>query len=185
MPDASEFLPLKDWIGRCETRRDTVCVAPLVALNALLERDEAPPRMGEAAPALAHWLYFLPSYRRSDAGPDGHALRGGFLPPVPLPRRMWAGSRIEFHRPFVVGAEIERVSKIQEVTLKEGRSGPLVFVTVRHEVSDHGGLVLSDEHDIVYRGKAATAATAGRAPPEETCGGDAATGPVLPFCVWR
>ena len=155
-----EFAALRDWVGRSETRRDVVTAAPLAALSALLDRDDAVPRAGEAAPPLAHWLYFLPSYRQSEAGPDGHALRGGFLPPVQLPRRMWAGSRLQFVRPLVVGSDVERRSTIVEVSPKQGRSGALVFVTVRHEVSDNGGLVLADEHDIVYRGAAPLAASA-------------------------
>lgn len=158
MNDTSEFANLKDWIGRTETRQDVVTAAPLVALAALLDRDDPPPRKGDAAPPLAHWLYFLPAYPQSEVGPDGHALKGSFLPPVPLPRRMWAGSRLEFPRPLTVGAEVERVSRIHDVVLKEGRSGPLVFVTVRHEVSDSGGLVLTDEHDLVFRGETALAA---------------------------
>ncbi|HEY4998617.1 MAG TPA: MaoC family dehydratase N-terminal domain-containing protein, partial [Usitatibacter sp.] len=125
---------LRGWIGRSETRRDVITAAPLVALAALLDRDDARPRAGDAAPPLAHWLYFLPAYRQSEAGPDGHARKGDFLPPVALPRRMWAGSRLDFLRPLAVGAEVERVSTIRDVTMKEGRSGPLVFVTVRHEV---------------------------------------------------
>jgi 3-methylfumaryl-CoA hydratase len=80
------------------------------------------------------------------------------MPPVPLPRRMWAGSRLEFPRPLLVGSKVERVSRIAEVVLKQGRSGPLVFVTVRHEVSDAGGLVIADEHEVVYRGETALAA---------------------------
>jgi len=153
-----------DWIGRSEDRDDTVTAAPLVSLSALLDRDDPPPREGDAAPPLAHWLYFLPSYRQSAAGPDGHAARGEFLPPVPLPRRMWAGSRLEFLRPLVVGSRVRRVSRITDVVPKQGRSGALVFVTVRHEVSDAGGLVLSDEHDIVYRGESAGASPVTPAP---------------------
>jgi 3-methylfumaryl-CoA hydratase len=151
----AELGPLRAWIGRSETRRDVVGAAPLVALGALLDRDDAAPLPGEAAPPLAHWLYFLPAYRQSEAGPDGHALKGDFLPPVPLPRRMWAGSRLEFMRPLAVGSDVSRSSTIKDVAMKEGRSGPLVFVTVRHEVSDAHGLVLTDEHDIVYRGESA------------------------------
>src|SRR5687767_5196557 len=154
----AQFANLTEWIGRTETRRDDVTAAPLVALSALLDREDPPPAKGDAAPPLAHWLCFLPSYRQSDVGPDGHAVTGAFLPPVPLPRRMWAGSRLEFVRPLTVGADVERVSRIQDVKVKEGRSGTLVFVTVRHEVRDGGGLVLTDEHDIVYRGETALAA---------------------------
>jgi 3-methylfumaryl-CoA hydratase len=145
----------REWIGRTEERRDVVTAAPLVALSALLDREDPEPREGDAAPPLAHWLYFHPDYRQSQAGPDGHAARGEFLPPVPLPRRMWAGSRLEFLRPLAVGARVTRVSRILDVAPKSGRSGDLVFVTVRHEVSDERGLVLSDEHDIVYRGESA------------------------------
>jgi 3-methylfumaryl-CoA hydratase len=158
----------RDWIGRAEEREDTVAAAPLVSLAALLDRDEPQPRDGDAAPPLAHWLYFLPAYRQSDAGPDGHAARGAFLPPVPLPRRMWAGSRLEFLRPLVVGTRVRRISRIRDVATKHGRSGALVFVTVRHEVSDAGGLVLTDEHDIVYRGEASAAAEPKPAPPRAT-----------------
>ena len=147
----------REWVGRTESRDDVVAAAPLVSLAALLDRDDPPPRAGDAAPPLAHWLYFLPSYRQSEAGPDGHAARGGFLPPVPLPRRMWAGSRLEFLRPLRVGSAVKRVSRIADVVPKHGRSGALVFVTVRHEVSDDRGLVLTDEHDIVFRGETALA----------------------------
>jgi 3-methylfumaryl-CoA hydratase len=146
-----------EWIGRTETRHDVATTAPLLALSALLDRDDPAPRAGDPAPPLAHWLYFLPFYRQSQAGADGHAARGEFMPPVPLPRRMWAGSRLEFLRPLKVGEEITRVSRIEDVASKEGRSGPLVFVTVRHEVSNRQGLALTDEHDIVYRGEAARA----------------------------
>src|SRR5688572_26416295 len=141
---------LAQWIGRTETRHDTVTAAPLVALSALLDRDDPRPRNGDPAPPLAHWLYFLPAHKQSETAPDGHALRGTFLPPVPLPRRMWAGSRLEFHRPLEVGQSVERLSTIRDIQLKEGRSGTLAFVTVRHEIRDPGGLVLTDEHDIVY-----------------------------------
>ena len=159
------FDEFKQWVGRTETREDVVTAAPLAALSALLDREDPAPRAGDAAPPLAHWLYFLPAYRQSEAGPDGHARRGGFLPPVPLPRRMWGGSRLEFLRPLIVGEAVTRVSRITDVAPKQGRSGPLVFVTVRHELSDRTGRVLTDEHDIVYRGEAATAAGAPVAAP--------------------
>lgn len=175
------FAGLAGWIGRGETRRDVITVAPLVALAALLDRDDPVPRAGDAAPPLAHWLYFVPGYRQSEAGPDGHALKGGFMPPVPLPRRMWAGSRLEFVRPLAVGAYVERTSTIRDVAVKQGRSGPLVFVTVRHEISDAGGLVLSDEHDIVYRGETALAAAPVAAPQGEAWRREITPDPVLLF----
>ena len=171
----------RDWIGRIERHDDVVTAAPLRALAALLDRDDPKPRAGDAAPPLAHWLYFLPIYRQSDAGPDGHAARGGFLPPVPLPRRMWAGSRLEFVKPLRVGAQVTRISRIKDVALKEGRSGPLVFVTVRHEVSDTAGLVLTDEHDIVYRGEAGAAAAPTTAPTGEAWSREIRPDPLLLF----
>ena len=181
MGNAPEFARISEWIGKSETRADVITVAPLVALSGLLDRDEPPPKMGDAAPPLAHWLYFLPAYRVSDAGPDGHAFKGSFMPPVPLPRRMWAGSRLEFLRPLAVGAEVARRSTIKDVTMKEGRSGPLVFVTVLHEVSDAGGPVLTDEHDIVYRGESALAAKDTTAPSGEQWRREIQPDPVLLF----
>jgi len=142
---------LREWVGKSETRTDLIDARPLELLSATLDRDDPSPRDGDAVPPLWHWLYFLPVYRQSEVGPDGHAKRGGFLPPVALPRRMWAGSRIEWHRPLTVGAVATRDSRIVSVTPKRGKSGELVFVLVRHEISVAGVLVLTEEHDIVYR----------------------------------
>jgi 3-methylfumaryl-CoA hydratase len=142
---------IEAWIGRSERRVDTITPAPLAALSATLDRDDAPPAPGSAVPPLWHWLHFLPLHRQSELGPDGHAQRGGFLPPVPLPRRMWAGGRLAFHQALRMGDAAERVSRIVSVDTKDGRSGPLVFVTVRHEISNAQGLALTEEHDIVYR----------------------------------
>jgi 3-methylfumaryl-CoA hydratase len=146
---------LQEWVGKTETRSDLIDARPVELLSATLDRDDPAPRSGDALPPLWHWLYFLPAHRQSDVGPDGHARRGGFLPPIPLPRRMWAGSRIEWFRPIVIGDEASRVSRIVSVTSKSGRSGALLFVVVRHEISTAAGLALAEEHDIVYRGLAA------------------------------
>ena len=143
--------PLRRWIGKSQTHDDVVTPTPIAALAATLDRTEAWPQPGDPLPPIWHWLYFLPIFRLSASGPDGHPTRGEFLPPVPLPRRMWAGSRLEFLRPLRVGAAIVRTSRIADVTGKEGRAGPLVFVRVRHEIADGGGLAIVDEHDIVYR----------------------------------
>lgn len=123
----------------------------MAALSATLDRDDPPPSLGDPLPPLWHWLYFLPVHRQSELGPDGHAKLGGFLPPVPLPRRLWAGTRIEFHHPLRVGETITRESRIVNVEHKQGRSGSLVFVLVRHEIRNAAGIALTDEHDIVYR----------------------------------
>jgi 3-methylfumaryl-CoA hydratase len=148
--DALEHL--REWVGRTEQRLDTITAAPLAALAATLDRDDPPPASGSAVPPLWHWLYFLPVARQSELGADGHPRRGGFLPPVELPRRMWAGGRLAFARPLRVGEVATRVSKIADVTAKDARSGPLVFVTVHHDVSTPEGHALHEEHDIVYRG---------------------------------
>jgi 3-methylfumaryl-CoA hydratase len=143
--------PLQEWVGRTETRTDTVDARPVALLSATLDRDDPPPRIGDPLPPLWHWLYFLPSYRHDEAGGDGHAKRGGFLPPVPLPRRMWAGSRLEWTSPLRIGDTVTRVSSIKSITQKQGASGALVFVVVRHELSTADGPALAEEHDIVYR----------------------------------
>jgi 3-methylfumaryl-CoA hydratase len=143
---------LEEWVGRTETRADQVTPAPLAALSATLDRDDPMPRPGDPLPPLWHWLFFLPIHRQSELGPDGHHARGGFLPPIALPRRMWAGSRITFHQTLRVGEAITRTSRIAGVTHKEGRSGSLVFVGVSHEISCAAGLAIVDEHDIVYAG---------------------------------
>lgn len=139
------------WVGRTERRVDQVTPVPVAALAATLDRDESPPIAGDALAPLRHWLYFLPLHKRSEIGPDGHALRGGFLPPVSLPRRMWAGGRLEFARPLRIGDTIERVSHIVRIDQKEGRTGPLVFVLVRHEIGVGNEVALVEEHDIVFR----------------------------------
>ena len=141
------------WIGRSETAHDTVGATPVAALAATLDLPAAPLAAGTPLPPLWHWLYFLPLHRASEIGSDGHARRGGFLPPVPLPRRMWAGSQFEFRSPIRVGDAVTRVSTIDNVVDKQGRSGALVFVKVRHELFCNGaaGPALVEFHDIVYR----------------------------------
>ena len=154
--DAAALAHLQTWVGQTETHHDDITAAPVRGLAATLDRDDAPPVPGTELPPLWHWLYFLPQARQSEIGPDGHARRGGFLPPVPLPRRMWAGGRLEWQadNPLRVGDAVRRVSRIESVTHKSGRSGELLFVLVRHELHNAKGLALSEEHDIVYRSAA-------------------------------
>ncbi|NMF88569.1 FAS1-like dehydratase domain-containing protein [Aromatoleum petrolei] len=153
---------LQDWVGRTEVLRDRVTAAPPIALAATLDHPRTGFDTGADLPAPWHWLYFLPSVRQSEIGADGHPKRGGFLPPVALPRRMWAGSQMRFVRPLKVGADVTRTSRIANVRVKEGRSGALVFVKVEHRIEDAGGLVLEEAQDIVYR----DAAKSGEATPE-------------------
>ena len=144
---------LAAWVGRSETVHDTIGPTPVAALTATLDHPPAPVPAGTPLPPLWHWLYFLPLHRQSEIGPDGHARRGGFLPPVPLPRRMWAGSQFQFHAPVRVGDAVARRSTIADVTQKDGRTGKLVFVKVKHELYCNGAEVpaLTEFHDIVYR----------------------------------
>jgi len=142
---------ISDWIGRTESRADVITAWPIAALNATLDYEAAEPAAGDAVPPGWHWLYFLEAKRAGELGHDGHPRRGGFLPPVALPRRMWAGGRIEFRQPLRIGDRVRRDSTLMSVEHKQGRSGDLVFVTVRHEVSANGTVALSEEHDIVYR----------------------------------
>lgn len=142
---------LRTWVNRTETVTDLVTPAPLNALSATLDRDDPPVAKESTVPPCWHWLYFLPYVKQSEIGPDGHPHRGGFLPAVPLPRRMWAGSQIAFHAPLQIGQSISRTSRIVDVSMKQGRTGPLVFVKVDHEITTEGRLAISERHDIVYR----------------------------------
>jgi 3-methylfumaryl-CoA hydratase len=141
---------LADWIGRREILHDVAAPAPLAGLAATLDHAEPPWRPGEVPP-LGHWLYFLPRALERDIAIDGHPRKGGFLPPVDLPRRMWAGGEFTFAAPIPVGAAITRRSTIAAVTEKTGRSGPMVFVRVEHEIATGAGPALSEVHHIVYR----------------------------------
>jgi 3-methylfumaryl-CoA hydratase len=143
--------PYAEWLGRTETRHDIVTATPIAALAATLDRDDPPPATGTPLPPLWHWLYFLPLQRQSEIGPDGHPRRGGFLPPVELPRRMWAGGRLSFLQPLRAGDAVTRTSRIASIASKQARSGPLVFVTVEHEIATATGVALREAHDIVYR----------------------------------
>ena len=161
--DSATLAHLQSWTGRTETFVDQAAPTQVRSLSATLDSEDSAPGLGDALPALWHWLYFLPQHRQSEIGPDGHARRGGFLPPVPLPRRMWAGGRLQWEvaNPLRVGDALRRVSSIESVIHKRGRSGDLLFVLVRHAIFNDTGLCLTEEHDIVYR----AAAQAGEAAP--------------------
>ena len=146
---------LRDWVGRSETTHGTANARAGDVLNATLDRDDAPFAAGDPMPPAWHWMFFPEVVKLSDTGPDGHLAKGGFMPPVPLPRRMWAGTSMKFHQPLRAGEAVTRISTISEVTPKEGRSGALCFVTVRHEISGENGLATTDEHLTVYRPLAA------------------------------
>lgn len=146
-----------DAIGRTERHVQHLAADRAAALAATLDHDSAP-EDGDALPPGWHWLYFNPFVQRRNIGPDGHPKRGGFLPNVALPRRMWAGGRLTYHTPLTLGRTAEKLSTIANVKAKTGRAGSLVFVTVRHELSQDGTLCIEEEQDIVYREAAAPGA---------------------------
>lgn len=150
------------WIGKQEIAHDRIDAARCNALRAALGQD-ASGTEGDAMPLLHHWLHFWDVRSPDKLGTDGHPARGDFLPPVPLPRRMWAGGRLAFHQPLKLGEQAEKTSTILDVKEKTGRSGTLVFVTVEHRLSGENGLAIVEEQDLVYR----EAATSGPALPED------------------
>lgn len=156
---------LKTWIGRSETASDVIDAGRARLMQATLDREPSL-RDGDALPPLWHWLYFLQPTPLGALDLDGHAKRGGFLPPVDLPRRMWAGGRFAFSGPVRLGEVLTRTSTVEDVAVKRGRSGPLCFVTVRHDFAGpDGGLRLREEHDIVYRGDPAPGAASAEPSP--------------------
>jgi 3-methylfumaryl-CoA hydratase len=155
---------LRDWVGKTQTVEDFAAPWPARALIATLDEADPEPRMGDPLPPLWHWLYFLEAARASRIGPDGHGERGEFLPPIALPRRMWAGSRFVFEgEPLCIGDTARRVSEIKSIEPKTGSTGAMVFVTVKHTLSGPKGTALVEEHDIVYR-EAARPGEAAREP---------------------
>ena len=142
---------LKRWAGRSEAAADSVTPVPVAALRATLDLDQGAPRAGEPLPLPWQWLYFLPIHRQSALSENGHPRLGDFIPPVPLPRRMYAGGRMYMHQPLRIGDAIQRISTIADVSYKQGSSGPLVFLQIRHEISNQQGLAITETQDIVYR----------------------------------
>lgn len=162
---------LRQWVNRSERLTEMVAAVPVTAMAATLDRDDPPAEQGTALPPLWHWMLFNPAARQSVLGPDGHPARGEFLPPVQLPRRMWAGGRLNFVRPLRVGELATKTSRIAEISAKSGRSGELVFVTVQHEIAVGQEVALTEEHDIVYREAARPGPVA---PPAQAAPSDAA-----------
>ncbi len=151
-----DIAQLRQWVGRTEQVSDLITAVPVQALAATLDLDNGPSLLDKPLRPCWHWLYFLPLHRQSLIGADGHPMRGGFLPPVPLPRRMWAGSQLSFEAPLRVGQAVSRTSRIGDVRLKEGRTGPLVFVQVHHEIRTGEQVCIRETHGIVYRGMPAS-----------------------------
>lgn len=141
---------LTDWVGNTEERRRRLDPWPVTALSALLDLPSPAAGEGDPLPPMWHWLYFLPAARRSETGEDGHPARGGFLPPVPQRRRMFVGGATVFHRSLLVGETAHRLGTVKSVVQKDGRSGPLVFVSVEYRISGENGPALTETQNLVY-----------------------------------
>lgn len=141
----------RDWVGRRQITVDEMSPATSRAAAALFDRDDLDVREGMPLPPLWYWFHFLPTAPQRRLSTDGHPERGEFMPPIPLPRRMFAGARARFVRPLRVGRRAEREAEILSVSFKTGRSGELAFVTVAHRIRQGGELCVDEEQDIVYR----------------------------------
>jgi len=151
MTEKPDLNRLRQWIGRSTQATDIVTAQLVKALRATLFLEIGEPKPGEAAPFTVHWCLAPAVFPMSELGPDGHPARGGFLPPVPLPRRMWAGGELEFFDTLRVGDEVTRTSRIADVTMKTGSTGALCFVSVDHLVTTPRGAAIRERQDIVYR----------------------------------
>jgi 3-methylfumaryl-CoA hydratase len=154
---------LREWIGRSEAAEDEITIERARAFTATIGDDLTVPKKGDPAPLAFHWCLAPRLSTLADADLDGHPKRGDFLPPVPMPRRMWAGGELEMLAPLRVGDTVRRQSRIEDVAFKTGRSGRLCFVTVAHAFSAGGSIAIRERHDIVYRDKATGEAIAAAA----------------------
>src|SRR3954452_22078978 len=142
---------LRQWIGRTSEASDIVTAQLVKGLRATLFQEIGDPKPGDAAPWTVHWCLAQPVFPMSQLSEDGHPTRGGFLPPVPLPRRMWAGGELELFDALRVGDEAKRSSRISDVTMKSGSTGVLCFVSVEHVITTSRGTAIRERQDIVYR----------------------------------
>jgi 3-methylfumaryl-CoA hydratase len=165
MSETLDLDQLRQWIGRSAEATDVVTAHLVMGLRATLFQEIGQPKDGDAAPFTVHWCLAQPVFPMSMLGPDGHPTRGGFLPPVPLPRRMWAGGELEFFDALRVGDAPKRTSRISDVTLKTGSTGTLCFVAVEHVVTTSRGIAIRERQDIVYREMGSAQAAPTKAPP--------------------
>jgi 3-methylfumaryl-CoA hydratase len=147
----NETTEYEAWVGNTETQTDTITLAPALTASAVLNDGKSEFTEGDKLPPLWHWFYFLPKAPHSKVGPDGHPERGAFMPPIPLPRRMFAGARLKFVNPLVIGQPARRVARIASVSQKTGRTGTLAFVTVEYTIYQGDTLCVEEQQDIVYR----------------------------------
>ena len=165
MSETLDLDHLRQWIGRSAEATDVVTSHLVMGLRATLFQEVGEPKDGDAAPFTVHWCLAQPVFPMEMLGPDGHPTRGGFLPPVPLPRRMWAGGELEFFDALRVGDEPKRTSRISDVTIKTGSTGTLCFVAVEHVVTTPRGTAIRERQDIVYREMGGAQASPAKAPP--------------------
>ena len=166
MTDKLDLDHLRGWIGKTTEASDIVTAHLVMGLRATLFQEIGEPKSGDAAPWTTHWCLAQPVFPMSELSQDGHPTRGGFLPPVPLPRRMWAGGELQFFDALRVGDEAKRSSRISDVSVKSGSTGTLCFVAVEHEISTPRGIAIRERHDIVYREMSSNAPAApAKAPP--------------------
>lgn len=140
---------LAEWIGRSVETVDIASASPVRRLAAMLDED-AGAVAGDVLPLLGHWLFHLPETPQAELGPDGHAAKGSFLPPIAQPRRMWAGGSFRFLTPVRIGAEMVKHTTIVDVVEKRGTSGEMVFVTLRHVIVADGEDAIVEDQDLVY-----------------------------------
>ena len=153
------------WIGKQSSTRALVTAYQADALTATLDRDDPPYKEGDVIPPGWHLFYIREVVKLRDTAEDGHPKRGDFLPPIDLPRRMWAGTRATYHKPIHVGENISNVTTIESVTPKVGKTGQLVFLKLKNEISGEDGLATTELQDVVYRVEAQPGVAAPEPPP--------------------
>lgn len=151
------------------TRTEVIAAEPVESLGAMLEVD-VPYGPGDPVPPLWHWMYLLDRRRQSELGPDGHPTSGIPAPPGPGRRRMFAGGRVTTYSPLVIGEPATKVTSIASTVEKQGRTGPLTFVTVLQEITQGGQLAIREEQDIVYRAPGTGALPPAPEPPQPPAG---------------
>ena len=142
---------LRSWIGKLDSSEDEVSIAPITALSATLGRKQNKITKGAALPHLWHWLFFLSKDPPATLSQDGSSVGSKLYPPIPLTTSMWVGGRVQFHQPIFIGKSISRLSEVVDVSQKEGRSGPLIFLLIRHHISEGDNVLVTEEQDIAYQ----------------------------------
>ena len=174
-----------EWRPETETVRERIAAGPSIALAGVFDCDAPVRDDGDALPPLWHWLHFLERSAQSELGEDGHPVRGTLLPDYPRRRRMFAGGRLTVHAPLRVGAEVARTSRVTAATYKEGRSGPMLFVTAEYRFTEGDDLLCVEEQDIVYRQDPEPAPAPSAPPPAPAASASGAGEGTGPAPDWR